>query len=55
MISMVKKLSEHFMKKNYHKQINWDLGQKNSLKEKEIIYMLNRKDMIIAGLIKKLN
>ena len=26
MISMVKKLSEHFMKKNYHKQINWDLG-----------------------------
>ena len=26
LISMVKKLSEHFMKKNYHKQINWDLG-----------------------------
>ena len=26
MMSMVKKLSEHFMKKNYHKQINWDLG-----------------------------
>ena len=26
MISMVKKLLEHFMKKNYKKQINKDLG-----------------------------
>ena len=56
MISMVKKLLEYFMKKNYKKQINKDLGQKKSLKEKEINYMSNGKDMIIhliAGLIKK--
>ena len=53
---MVKELLEHFMKKNYKKQINKDLGQKKSLKEKEINYMSNGKDMIIhliAGLIKK--
>ena len=52
---MVKKSSEYFMKKNYKKQINKDLGQKQSLKEKEIKYKSNGKDMIIhliAGLIK---
>ena len=44
------------MKKNYKIQINKDLGQKKSLKEKEINYMSNGRDMIIyliAGLIKK--
>ena len=44
------------MKKNYKKQINKDLGQKKSLKEKEVNYMSNGRDMIIyliAGLIKK--
>ena len=56
MISMVKKLLEHFMKKNYKKQINKDLEQKKSLKEKKMNYMSNEKDMIIhlmAGLAKK--
>ena len=46
MISMVKKLLEHFMKMNYKKQINKDLGQKKSSKEKEINYISNGKDMI---------
>ena len=52
---MVKKSLEYFMKKNYKKQINKDLGQKQSLKEKGIKYMSNGKDMIIhliAGMIK---
>ena len=52
---MAKKLLEHFMKKNCKKQINKDLWSKNSLKEKEINYMSNGKDMIIhliSGLIK---
>ena len=43
------------MKKNYKKQIDKDLGQKKSLKEKETAYMLNGKDMtiyLVAGLIK---
>ena len=56
MISVVKKLLEHFMRKNYKKQINKDLGQKKSLKEKETNYMSNGKDIIIdltAGLLKK--
>ena len=56
MISMVKELLEHFMKKNYKKQINKDLGYKKPLKEKETNYTSNGKDMIIhliAGLIKK--
>ena len=35
------------MKKNYKKQIDKDLGQKKSLKEKEIKSMSNGKDMII--------
>ena len=52
---MVKKLLEHFIKKNCKKQIDKDLGQKKSLKEKEMNDMLNGKDIIyiIAGLIKK--
>ena len=44
------------MKKNYRKQINKDLVQKKSLKEKEINYMSNGQDMVIylmAGFIKK--
>ena len=52
----MKKLLEHFMRKNYKKQINKDLGQKKSLKEKETNYMSNGKDIIIdltAGLLKK--
>ena len=35
------------MKKNYRKQINKDLVQKKSLKEKEINYMSNGHDMVI--------
>ena len=41
--------------KELQKQINKDLEQKQSLKEKKIMYMSNGKDMIIhliAGLIK---
>ena len=34
----MKKVLEHFMKKNYKKQIEKDLGQKKSLK-KEINYI----------------
>ena len=51
MISMVKKLLEHFMKNNYNRLI------KNNLEEKVINYMSNGKVMIInliAGLIKKI-
>ena len=43
------------MKKNYKNQINKCLEQKESLKEKEINYISNGKDMInhlIDGLIK---
>ena len=53
----MKTLLEHFMKRNYKKQINKNLGQKKLLKGKVIInYTSNRKDIIIhliAGLIKK--
>ena len=45
------------MKNNYKKQINKYLGQKKSLKEKEISCMLKGKDLIIysiAVLIKKM-
>ena len=55
MISIVQKLLEHFMKKNNKTQINKDLGQEKSLKEKETNYMSNGKDVIIhliAELIK---
>ena len=54
---MVKKLLEHFMKKNCRKLINKNLGSKKSLKEKVINYMSNGKVMIlhlIVGLIKKI-
>ena len=54
---LVKKLLEYFIKKNYKKEINKDLEQKKSLKEKEINYMSNEKDImihLIAGLIKKI-
>ena len=54
---MVKKLLETFINKNCKKQINKDLRiKKKSLKEKEMDYMSNGKEMIIhliAGLIKK--
>ena len=56
LISMVKKLLETFINKTCKKQINKDLRQKKSLKEKEMDYMSNGKEMIIhliAGLIKK--
>ena len=44
------------MKKNYKKQINKDLEQKKLLKENDMNYMSNGKDIIIhliARLIKK--
>ena len=52
----MKKLLEHFIRKNYKKQINKNLGQKKSLKEQETSYMSNGKDIIIdliSGLLKK--
>ena len=52
---MVKKLLKHFIKKNYKKQINKDFEYRKPLKEKEINYMSNGKNMIIhliGGLIK---
>ena len=55
MISIMKKVLEHFMKKNYKKQIEKDLGKKKSLKKGNKLYMSNGEDMIInliAGLIK---
>ena len=56
MISMVKKLLEHFMKKNCKRLIKKNLEQKKYLKEKVINCMSNGKDMIIhliVGLMKK--
>ena len=56
MISMVKKLLEHFMKKNCKKKVNTNIRLKKSIKQKETNYMSNGKDMIIhliSGLIKK--
>ena len=56
MISMVKKLLEHFMKKNCKKKVNTNIGLEKSIKQKETNYMSNGKDMIIhliSGLIKK--
>ena len=53
---MVKKLLEHFMKKNCKELIKKNLEQKKYLKEKEISRMLNGKGIIIlliVGLIKK--
>ena len=46
-ISMAKKLLEHFMKRNYKKQTNKNLQRKKKLKEKETNYMSNGKDMIV--------
>ena len=56
-ILMVNILLEHFIKNNWKKQTNKNLRLKKWLKEKEISYMSNGKDMIIhliAGLIKKM-
>ena len=53
---MVKKLLEHFMKKNCKRLIKKNLEQKKYLNEKVISCMLNGKGMIIlliVGLIKK--
>ena len=57
MILMVKKLLEHFMKKNYKRLIKKNLELKKYLRKKMINYMLNRKVTIIhliVGLIKKI-
>ena len=57
MILMVKKLLEHFMKKNCKRLIKKNLELKKCLGEKVINYILNGKVMIIyliAGLIKKI-
>ena len=53
MILMVKKLLEHFMKKNCKKQIKKNLEYKKYLRKKEISYMSNGKDMAIHLIIKK--
>ena len=39
MISMVKKLLEHVMKKNCKKKINKGLGKKKSLKKENKLYV----------------
>ena len=55
MILMVKKLLEHFMKKNCKRLIKKNLELEKELKEKVINYMSNGKVMMIhsiAGLIK---
>ena len=57
MISRVKKLLEHFMKKNYKRLMKKSLGLKRWLKEKVINYLSNGKVIIIdliAGLIRKI-
>ena len=56
-ILMVKKLLEHFMKKNCKRLIKKNLGLKRWLNEKEINYVSNGKVVIIrwiVGLIKKI-
>ena len=55
-ISVVKKLSEHFIKESYKKQVNKNLRNKKLLKEKKANNMSNGKEAIIhliAELIKK--
>ena len=47
MVSMLRKVLDNFMKKNYKRQINKDFGWKKSLKGNEINYMSNGNDMII--------
>ena len=57
MILMMKKLLEHFMKKNCKRLIKKNLELKKYLGKKVINYMLNGKVMIIhliVGLIKKI-
>ena len=57
MISMVKKLLEHFTKKNYKRLINKNLGGKKQLGEQVINYISNGKAMVIhliAALIKNI-
>ena len=57
MISMVKELLEHFMKKNCKRLIKKNSESKKYLKEKVISYMSNGKVIIIhviVGLIKKI-
>ena len=54
---MIKKLLEHFMKKNCRRLIKKNLEQKKYLGKKVINYMSNEKVMIIlliAGLIKNI-
>ena len=51
MILKVKKLLEHFMKKNYKRLINKNLGQKKQLGAKEINDMSNGKVMIIRLIV----
>ena len=51
--STVKKLLEHFMKKNCKKQIKNNSELKKYSRKKLMKYMFNGKDMIIAGLINK--
>ena len=56
-ILMVKKLFEHFTKKNWKRQTKKNLEQKNLLKENVINYISNEKVLIIHlinGLIKKI-
>ena len=53
---MMKKLLEHFMKKNCKRLIKYNLGLKRGLKEKVKNYKSNGKVVIIrliVGLIKK--
>ena len=57
MISMVKKLLEHFMKNNYRRLIKKNLELKKHLRKKVINYMLDGKVVIIhliVGLTKKI-
>ena len=52
----MKKLLEHYMKKNYKRLTKKNLGLKKRLKEKVIDYMSNGKVImihLIAGLIKR--
>ena len=57
MISMVKKLLEHFMKKNCNRLIKKNSELKKYLKEKAVSYMSDGKVIIIhliVGSIKKI-
>ena len=57
MVSMVKKILEHFMKKNCKKTNQQGFREEKLYKEKEMNYMPNGKDIIIhliAGLMKRI-